>query len=313
MRLRREGSVPRSPPPPSAELARRAPPQPGPDSQTGKSIQLAPESQLKDVKPTLLSLRPEQQTIKSAELGPVQQLQSNKHIDLTPSSQLKGAEQLNLSIPPVLPDIKSTELRKRSLQRDTKLKLIESVPKLSLQDLRSEKMLSPTLMTKGMEMPQVAECRRLISETQKQGKKYEELDPGGRVQAVKSIELKSSNTDPEGLTSGHQTLESLEMISEPEYQDTKTKLNFDTCHQTKESVGSIQSSSRDTPGPLSQASESIQVNSESLQSTPNTLQSMQFMRDKPVSQYTIRRTPKLVPISEMQDAESEVLIPEPQD
>ncbi|XP_054977333.1 uncharacterized protein LOC129399928 [Sorex araneus] len=243
----------------------------------------------------------------------IQQLQSNKHIDLTPSSQLKDAEQLNLSIPPVFPDIKSIELRKRTLQGDTKLKLKQSAPKLSLQDLRSGEMLSPILMTKGAEMPQVAECRRPISETQKQGKKYEELDPGKHVQAVKSMELKSSTTEPEGLTLGHQALESLEMISEPEYQDTKTKLTFDTCQQAKESVGLIQSSLRDIQGPLSQASESTQMDSESLQSTPNMLQSMQSMRDKPVSQYTIQRSPKLVPISEMQDAESEVLIPEPQD
>ncbi|XP_049640642.1 uncharacterized protein C2orf16 homolog [Suncus etruscus] len=221
---------------------------------------------------------------------------------MIPISQLKSRENLNLSVPPVFPDIKTTELTKKPPQGDTKLKLVESAPKSSLQD---------STMSTDVKRPQMTGHRGLILETQKQGKTYEELVPGTNAQTIKSVELKSNATEPEGLAPGHQASESSGMFSESKYQDIKPKFTFDTCHETKESVGLIQSPLRDIPGPLNQVSEFVSMNSESSQNIPDMmLQSMNVMGDTPVSQYTTQTSLKLVPISEMQGAKSEVLIPE---
>lgn len=286
---------------------------PIPQTKSGHSVQIAPGSQLQGVRSIQLTLGTQQQSERSTELAPAPQLQNGKLKDLTSSSQLQGLEHVNLALPPEFADIKGVELTLRQLQEDRKS--MDLALKPWLQDKRSEER-APVLLLKDVKIPQMVECRRLIPETQVEDMKYEEPISGAHIQAVKSVELnlkpEPQATEPEGLTPWHQALESLGMIAEPRYPGTEAELTSNNRHYRKESVELKQSSSGNTPGPLSQTSECMQMNSVALQGTRETMLQGVKPLETPVSQHTIRESPELVPGSEMQGMNPQILNPESQ-
>ncbi|XP_017379961.1 uncharacterized protein C2orf16-like [Cebus imitator] len=233
---------------------------------------------------------------------------------LTPGSQLQGRRSVHLVLPPEFQDINTVELTLRLPMEDTKS--AELTPKTWLQDVRSEK-IAPVLLLEDVKTPQMVECRRLIPETRVQGVKYGELAKGTELQAVKAAEMSpkpnDQDTEPERLTQWPQASESLEMISEPGYQEKEAKLTSDTCHQVEKSIGLTQPSLGTTPGPLSQISESVEMSSVSFQDNLKTMHQLgKAMGETPVSQHTTKESLDLISGSEIQSVKSEVLTTEPQ-
>ncbi|XP_045836488.1 uncharacterized protein LOC123926575 [Meles meles] len=281
--------------------------------ESGNSVQLAPGSQLQGVKSIHLNLGTQQQSGKSAELAQTPHLQNRKSLDLTHNSQLQGLEYVHLALPPKFSDTKAVELILRPPQEDKKS--MEFASKPWLPDERSKE-TAPVLLLKDVKFPQMAECRNVIPETQVESMKYEEPSSGAHIQAVNSVELNlkpnHQATEPEGLTPWHQALESSGMITEPGYQGAEVELTSNPCHHRKESMELTQPSLRSTPGPLNQTSECMQANSVPFQDALETmLQGVKALETR-MPQHIIQESPALVPGSEMQGINPEVLNPESQ-
>ncbi|XP_045836493.1 uncharacterized protein LOC123926583 [Meles meles] len=238
---------------------------------------------------------------------------SQKSLDLTHNSQLQGLEYVHLALPPKFSDTKAVELILRPPQEDKKS--MEFASKPWLPDERSKE-TAPVLLLKDVKFPQMAECRNVIPETQVESMKYEEPSSGAHIQAVNSVELNlkpnHQATEPEGLTPWHQALESSGMITEPGYQGAEVELTSNPCHHRKESMELTQPSLRSTPGPLNQTSECMQANSVPFQDALETmLQDVKALETR-MPQHIIQESPALVPGSEMQGINPEVLNPESQ-
>ncbi|XP_058934654.1 spermatogenesis-associated protein 31H1 [Kogia breviceps] len=301
-----------------------------PQSQVTEPLKITPGPICQNTKSPEMITRPLHQVMDYLEVTPATLLQAMDVMGISPStqshviksggltpdthSQLQGMEYVHLTLPSEFPDIKTMELTLRPVQED--MKSVEFAPKPWLQNIRSEE-TTPVPLLEDVKTPQMVESRRLIPETQVEDMKYEELIPRAHIQEVKSVELNLKPnhqvTEPGGLTPWHQASESLRMISEPGYPETEAKFTSDTCHHAKESRGLIQSSLGNTPGPLSQASEFMQMNSMSFQGTLESMfQSVKAMGDTPVSQHTIQESLELVPGSETQGMKSRMLTAESQ-
>lgn len=144
------------------------------------------------------------------------------------------------------------------------------------------------------------------------------LIPGPQLQAIEHVHLAPPQAFPDTKTVEltprplQEEIKSVELA--PGYQETEAKLTSDTCHHDKESVGLIQPSLGDTPGPLSHASKSRQMNSVSSQGTPKSeIKSIKALGEIPVPPLKTQASLEFVSESEIQGMKSETLTPESQD
>lgn len=273
---------------------------PIPQLQSETSVPSAPESQFQDVKSGQLTVEPQLQNKKSAGLAPGPQLHSNISVHLISDSQFQGmGEALSALSQDIQGDIKLVELTPRPSLED--IKSVNLAPEPCSQITGSDKIASVPLL-EDTKTPYV-EGRSLLPEAQVESMEVGELIPSTHFYATKSLEATPKPSyhflESEGLTLQHPSSE--------------TRVTSEPCQQVEESAPLPQSSLGMTPAPLSQTSESVEMNSPPLQETlePGT-QVVKEMEETPESGSATKDTLDLLLDSETQTMSSGVMAPEPQ-
>ncbi|XP_063118677.1 spermatogenesis-associated protein 31H1 isoform X3 [Rattus norvegicus] len=283
-----------------------------------------------------------QQSVQSAKLTAVSQLQTEKPVPSAPESQLQDVKSAQLTIEPQLQSVQSAGLAlnpqvqsnisvnlipcsqsqgmegvgsalPQEVQED--IKMVALTPRLPLEDIEPAN-LAPEPCSQNTSSDEIThvplledtniplvDCRSLIPETLVESMKISELTT--HLYAVKPSDV---DVGPDSSYSFPEP----EGLTEQQ-QASEARVTSDTCHPRNESAESTQSSVRMTPAPLSQTSESTEMSLPPLLDTLETrTQVLEEMKETPELQSTIKDTLDLLPESEVPTINPEVMAPEPQ-